>query len=88
MAIDITYELTNEELDLNDIDLGRNQWHRVLKAFEESDNKMVVIKVKNMDERKLCVTSVKAWLKTHKRDYTVYTSKSKPQVYVIRSMAK
>lgn len=85
MAFDVSFELTDEELDFDDVDLGRTQWHRIMSEFEKSDNKMVVIKVKNLSERKKCVTSVKSWCKIHKKDYTVYLSKSKPQVYVIRA---
>jgi hypothetical protein len=83
MSNNINFDFTNEDISLDEIEL-RKRWSNVIKEWEQTDNKMCVFRVKNLDERRLCATSVRRYCKMYKKDYTVYLGKNKPIVYVIR----
>lgn len=74
-----------DDISLDEIDLGRNQWHKIIKEWERTENKTCVFKLKNLEERRKCVTSLRNYCKAHNKDYTVYLGKNKLTVYLIRA---
>lgn len=81
----INFEFTNDEISLDEIELGRKHWTKIINEWERTENKTCIFKLKNMDERRCCAMAVRNYVKTHKKDYTVYLGKNKPIVYVIRA---
>ena len=63
----------------------KNYWVEPFKEWVESDRKVIKIMLKNVNDKRNCYASLKAFMKKNNLDYTVYCEKGYYNIYVVRA---
>lgn len=76
-----------DDFDINSIDVSTREgrWALTLREWMESGAKVCRFALHNAEEKGLCSTAIRGYIKSHNLDWTVYPERNKYNIYVVRA---
>ena len=87
MKKDFEYEYLSD-FNLDDVDVSRGRSGKytiLLDEFAKTENKTLKITLKNIEDKNSCTSSIRAYIKKNKLDWTMYLERKTFNVYVVRA---
>lgn len=82
------FEFIKETITTDDINVNKPHngvYTSIIREWEKTDNKTLKFCCKDQKEKNTCRSSISAYLRKNKLDYTVYCEKNKFNVYIVRA---
>ena len=87
MKKDYEYEFLTDDFNIDDIEIATKEgrWSSTLIEWGNTDSKKMRFTLHNAKEKNACANAIRAYVRTHKLDWTVFCEQNKFNVYVVRS---